>query len=45
VLSKGGGMNDLVVADRYGEVTYCRNTGTPRAPNFSENRILKPGKR
>ena len=45
VLSKGGGMNDLVVADSYGEVTYCRNTGTPRAPNFSENRILKPGKR
>ena len=45
VLSKGGGMNDLVVADRYGEVTYCPNTGSPRAPNFGEKKILKSGKR
>jgi hypothetical protein len=45
VLSKGGGMNDLVVADRYGEVTYCPNTGSPKAPNFTEKRILKAGKK
>ena len=45
VLSKGRGLNDLVVADRYGEVTYCPNTGSPRAPNFAEKRILKAGKR
>jgi TolB-like protein len=45
VLSKGRGMNDLVVADRSGEVTYCLNTGSPRAPNFTEKKILKAGKR
>ena len=45
VLSKGGGMNDLVVADGNGEVTYCPNTGSPNAPNFAGNRILKAGKR
>jgi len=45
VLSKGRGMNDLVVADRYGEVTYCPNTGSPNAPNFAGKRILKAGKR
>jgi hypothetical protein len=45
VLSKGRGLNDLVVADRYGEVTYCPNTGNPRTPNFSEKKILKAGKR
>jgi hypothetical protein len=45
VLSKGRGINDLVVADRYGEVTHCPNTGSPMSPNFSEKRILKPGKR
>jgi TolB-like protein len=45
VLSKGRGLNDLVVADRYGEVTYCPNTGSPNAPNFAEKKILKAGKR
>jgi TolB-like protein len=45
VLSKGRGWSDLVVADRYGEVTYCPNTGGPRAPNFPEKRIVKAGKR
>ncbi len=45
VLSKGRGMNDLVVADRYGEVTYWANTGSPSAPNFAEKKVLKPGKR
>ena len=45
VLSKGRGLSDLVVADRYGEVTYCPNTGNPRTPIFSEKRILKAGKR
>jgi TolB-like protein len=45
VLSKGRGWSDLVVADRYGEVTYCPNTGSARAPNFPEKRIVKAGKR
>jgi DNA/RNA endonuclease YhcR with UshA esterase domain len=45
VLSKGRGWSDLVVADRNGEVTYCPNTGSPKAPNFSEKRIVKAGKR
>jgi WD40 repeat protein len=44
-LSGSRGMNDLVVADRYGEVTYCGNTGSPTAPVFPEKKILKPGKR
>jgi TolB-like protein len=45
VLSKGRGLNDLVVADRNGEVTYCPNTGSAAAPNFPEKRILKAGKK
>ena len=45
VLSRGYGLNDLVVADRYGEVTYFANTGSATAPNFSEKRVLKAGKR
>jgi len=34
-----------VIADRYGEVTYCPNTGSPRAPNFPEKRVVKAGKK
>jgi TolB-like protein len=45
VLSKGRGWSDLVVADRFGEVTYCPNTGSPRAPNFPEKRVVKAGKK
>ena len=45
VLSKGRGWSDLVVADRYGEVTYCPNTGGPRTPNFREKRVVKAGKK
>jgi len=45
VLSRGYGLNDLVVADRYGEVTYFANTGSATAPHFSEKRVLKAGKR
>lgn len=45
VLSRGRGLNDLVVADRNGEVTYFANTGSAAAPNFPEKRVLKTGKR
>jgi len=45
VLSRGRGLNDLVVADRNGEVTYCSNAGSAAAPNFPEKRIVKAGKR
>jgi TolB-like protein len=45
VLSRGYGLNDLVVADRYGEVTYFANTGSATVPNFLEKRVLKAGKR
>ena len=45
VLSRGRGLNDLVVADRNGEVTYCLNAGSAAAPNFPEKRIVKAGKR
>jgi len=45
VLSRGRGLNDLVVADRNGEVTYCSNTGSAAAPSFPEKRIVKAGKR
>ncbi|MBM4331839.1 MAG: hypothetical protein FJ117_11560 [Deltaproteobacteria bacterium] len=39
------GSNDLVVADRTGEVTLCRNTGGPQSPAFSEKKVLRAGKR
>jgi len=45
VLSKGRGLNDLVVADRNGEVTYYPNTGSAAAPSFPEKRVVKAGKR
>jgi len=45
VLSRGRGLNDLVVADRYGEVSYFRNAGSATAPAFPEKRVWKPGKR
>jgi hypothetical protein len=32
---------DLVVVDRYGEVTLCPNKGQPTAPAYTEKRILK----
>jgi hypothetical protein len=37
--------NDLVVADRNGEVILCINTGGPQAPKFPEKRVLRAGKR
>jgi TolB-like protein len=39
------GANDLVVADRNGEVTLCVNNGTPQSPAFSEKKVLRTGKR
>jgi hypothetical protein len=39
------GSNDLVVADRNGEVTLCINTGGPLAPKFPEKKVLRAGKR
>ncbi len=39
------GSNDLVVADRNGEVTLCINTGGPQAPKFPEKKVLRAGKR
>ncbi len=45
VVNRGRGHNDLVTADRHGEVTYLANTGTPAAPAFVEKRVLKTGKK
>ena len=45
ILSRGRGVNDLVVADRSGEVTLSVNTGSPGSPNFPEKRVLRAGKR
>jgi hypothetical protein len=39
------GANDLVVADRNGEVTLCVNTGTPQSPAFLGKKVLRAGKR
>ncbi|MDI6756286.1 MAG: VCBS repeat-containing protein, partial [Thermodesulfobacteriota bacterium] len=39
------GSNDLVVADRTGEVTLSKNTGGPQSPAFSEKKVLRAGKR
>jgi len=44
VVNRAPGVYDLVVADRRGEVSLLVNTGSPGAPNFSEKRVLKPGK-
>ncbi|MBU1206570.1 MAG: VCBS repeat-containing protein [Proteobacteria bacterium] len=38
------GANDLVVADRSGEVSLCVNTGIPQSPAFSEKKVLRAGK-
>jgi hypothetical protein len=32
---------DLVVADRYGEVTLCRNKGQGTSPAYTEKMIIK----
>lgn len=39
------GSNDLVVADRSGEVILCINAGGPLAPKFPEKKVLRAGKR
>jgi len=39
------GLNDLVVADRNGEVMLCPNTGGSQTPTFPEKKILRSGKR
>jgi hypothetical protein len=36
---------DLVVADRYGEVTLCPNKGQAASPAYTEKRIIKIGTR
>ena len=41
----GPRANDLVVADRNGEVTLCLNSGRIGSPNFSEKKVLRAGKR
>lgn len=38
------GFNHLVVADRFGEVTWCVQTGSPGSPHYIK-KIIKPGKR
>jgi TolB-like protein len=45
VLNRGPGQNDLLVADRHGEVNLFINAGSAASPNFSEKKILKSGKR
>ena len=45
VLNRGRGLNDLVVADRYGQVTYFPNSGSATAPVFPDKRVWKAGKR
>lgn len=39
------GLMDLVVVDKYGEVTLCLNKGKRKAAAFTEKRILIRGKR
>jgi hypothetical protein len=39
------GLMDLVVVDKYGEVTLCPNKGKGKSPAFTEKRILMRGKR
>jgi len=39
------GANDLVVADRYGEVILAINKGNLQTPAFPEKKILRAGKR
>jgi hypothetical protein len=45
VLNRGRGLNDLVVADREGEVALWTNSGSPGAPSFSEKKIMRPANR
>jgi len=40
-----GSSNDLVIADRNGEVTLCINSGGIGAANFPEKKVLRMGKR
>jgi TolB-like protein len=44
VLNRGPGLNDLLVADRKGEVDLFVNTGSAASPHFSEKKVLKPAK-
>jgi hypothetical protein len=39
------GSNDLVVVDRYGEVTLCPNKGSAKNPSFTEKRIIRGRRR
>lgn len=39
------GANDLVVADRNGEVTLCINSGEIGSANFADKKVLRAGKR
>jgi hypothetical protein len=43
--STRSGPNDLVVADRNGEVTLAINKGTLQAPAYPEKKILRAGRR
>jgi hypothetical protein len=42
---RGSGLNDLIIADRYGEISLCLNKGSLNTPAFTEKRILRLGKR
>jgi hypothetical protein len=39
------GSNDLVVANRNGEVTFCINSGGIGSANFVDKKVLRTGKR
>lgn len=45
VMNWGRGSNDLVVADRNGEVTLAINMESFQAPTFPEKKVLRAGKR
>jgi hypothetical protein len=41
----GGALNHLVATDRYGEVAFFTNAGSPGVPSFGGKKILRAGKR
>ena len=45
VIPRDRGKNDLVVADRNGEVTWAINSGNPGKAQFMEKKVLRTGKR
>lgn len=45
VMNRGRGLNDLVVADRDGEVALWINSGSPGASSFSEKKVMRSARR